>query len=125
MPKFPTIIKEITYRVRADETPIIIWAKVGSAQRGVPVAILDENTILPKKINKDGSREFKAGTGSDLIGHVVRVQTFVSDVNPHTNLTIVNYEIKGGLQTVFDNTQKDVEEEGGRIIHFLFITFEA
>ena len=125
MPEFPSVVEKISYRVRSDNSPITIKAKVGSAQRGVPVAILDEDTDVPENALPDGTVQFNPGAGSALIGHVVRVQTFVSDVNPNTNLTIVNYEISGGLQTVMDNTQGDVEEEGGRIGHFFFISFES
>ena len=125
MPQFPAIVKEIAYRVRQDDSPITIKAKVGSAQRGVPVAILDADTVIPENPLPDGTVQFNVGASSSLIDHVVRVQTFVSDVNPKTNLTIVNYEISGGIQTVADNTQGEVEQEGGRNGHFFFITFQA
>lgn len=124
MPTFPAIVKQINYRVGDDDSPITIKAKVGSAQRGVPVAILDKDTEIPETPLPDGAVQFKVGIASKLIGHVVRVQTFVSDVNPKTNLTIVNYELAGGVQTVTDNTQGEVEE-GGRIGHFFFINFQS
>ena len=125
MPSFPTVVKEITYRVANKKTSVVITAKVGSAQRGVPVAILDEDTDVPAKPLPDGSVQFDCGSAAKLIGHPIRVQTFVSDVNKKTNLTIVNYQIEGGMEPVFENTQKDVEKDGGRMGHFLFINFTA
>ena len=124
MPTFPAIVKQINYRVGDEDSPITIVAKVGAAQRGVPVAILDKDTELPETPLPDGSVQFNVGSALKLTGHVVRVQTFVSDVNPKTNLTIVNYQIAGGIQLVTDNTQGEVEE-GGRIGHFFFINFQS
>jgi hypothetical protein len=114
--EFPAVIKKIIYRVRNDGSDVLIKATVGSAQRGVPVAFRDEN---------NGGKLFDLGPDTALIGRVVRVQTFVTDVNPNTNLTVVNYQISGGLQTVMDNTQKEAETAGGRVGHFLFVTFQA
>ncbi len=125
MPEFPSIVKEMNYRLRADGSQITVLAKVGSAQRGQPVAILNENDVIPENPLPDGSVQFNVGRDSDLAGHVLRVQTFVSDVNPQTNLTVVNYTISGGLMTVTDKTQEFVEQDGGRIGHFYFINFQS
>jgi hypothetical protein len=125
MPTFPAIIKKITYRVGTKRGEVTITAKVGSAQRGEPVAILDEDTELPEEPLPGSAVLFKAGKAQKLVGHTVRVQTFVSDVNPKTDLTVVNYEIDGGIQMIADNTQGEVESAGGRIGHFFFIDFQS
>lgn len=86
------------HEMRADyavaQGPVELTVVIGEGQRGVTLVFLDAEEIEARP----GERgHYAVGSGPDIAGHTLSVESTVSDVRAETNRTSITYRLTGGV----------------------------
>jgi hypothetical protein len=91
--------------------PVHLDVLVGDAQVGQTLVKLDDVEVgIGDIVN------LPVGDGLDLIGRSIVVQSWVTDINPHTNRITLRYILRGGAEEHIVDQVAFVPEEGDSII---------
>lgn len=92
--------------------PVELTVVIGDGQRGVTLVFLDTQELTARP---GSGGHYLVGSGPDLAGHSLSVESTVADVRAETNRTSITYRLTGGAETKEFRQTAPAGRAGGQV----------